>query len=135
MQPSDGEWHDTPDKLWRWKGDTSSDEIVGHYFIYPLYYDFVADEAEKPKLRAVIDRITNHILDNNYQLIDVDGKRTRWGWWGPDIIWEDPDETGLRALHILAHLRVAMHLTTNPNTARNIKRRMTTSSKIINITC
>src|SRR6185503_19546745 len=26
VQPEDGEWHDTPDKLWRWKGDTSSDE-------------------------------------------------------------------------------------------------------------
>lgn len=114
VQPGDGEWHDTPDKVWRWKGDTSSDEIVGHYFIYPIYLDLVADEAEKPKLRGVIDRMTNHILDNNYQLIDVDGKRTRWGWWGPDTIWEDPDETGLRALHILAHLRVAIYMTTNP---------------------
>ena len=49
---------------------------------------------------AAIDRITNHILDNRYQLVDVDGKPTRWGWWGPDEIWDDPDETGLRALHI-----------------------------------
>jgi hypothetical protein len=111
VQPKDGEWHDTPDRVWRWKGDTSSDEIVGHYFVYPLYYDLVAGEAEKPALRAAIDRITNHILDNDYQLIDVDGKRTRWGWWGPEAIWEDPDETGLRALHILSHLRVALHMT------------------------
>jgi hypothetical protein len=36
VQPADGEWHDTPDRLWRWKGDTSSDEIVGHYFVYPI---------------------------------------------------------------------------------------------------
>ncbi len=113
VQPKDGEWHDTPDKAWRWKGDTSSDEIVGHYFVYPIYHDLVADETEKPALRGVIDRITNHILDNNYQLIDVDGKRTTWGWWGPDVVWDDPDETGLRALHILAHLRVALHLTAN----------------------
>src|SRR5688572_521606 len=35
VQPKDGEWHDTPDKAWRWKGDTSSDEIVGHFFVYP----------------------------------------------------------------------------------------------------
>ena len=111
LQPKDGEWHDTPDKSWRWKGDTSSDEIVGHYFVYPLYHDLVADETEKPALRGVIERITNHILDNNYQLLEVDGKRTRWGWWGPDAIWEDPDETGLRALHLLSHLRVALHLT------------------------
>jgi hypothetical protein len=114
VQPADGEWHDTPDRAWRWKGDTSSDEIVGHYFVYPIYADLVADAQEKAALSAVLDRITNHILDNNYQLIDVDGQRTRWGWWGPDVIWNDPDETGLRALHILSHLRVALHLTANP---------------------
>ncbi len=112
-QPKDGEWHDTPDKIWRWKGDTSSDEIVGHYFVYPIYLDLVADATEKPKLIGVIDRITNHILDHKYQLVDLDGKRTMWGFWGPDQIWDDPDELGIRALHILAHLRVAMHMTTN----------------------
>ena len=114
VQPSDGEWHDTPDGQWRWKGDTSSDEIVGHYFVYPLYHDLVASEAEKPALRAVVDRITTHILDHDYQLVDVDGKATRWGWWGPEAIWEDPDETGLRALHMLAHLRVAVHMGGTP---------------------
>jgi len=114
VQPKDGEWHDTPDKAWRWKADTSSDEIVGHYFIYPLYLELAADEAEKPALRAVVERITNHILDNDYQLIDVDGQRTQWGWWGPGLIWDDPDETGLRALHLLSHLRVAQHVTENP---------------------
>lgn len=111
VQPGDGEWHTTPDGQWRWKGDTSSDEIVGHYFGYAVYYDLVADEAEKQKIRAVITRITDHILNNNYQLIDVDGKRTRWGWWAPEDIWSDPDETGLRALHMLSHLRVAHHIT------------------------
>ncbi len=113
IQPRDGEWHDASDKAWRWKGDTSSDEIVGHYFVYSIYYDLVATEAEKAALRAVIERITSHILDHKYQLVDVDGQKTRWGWWGPDAIWEDPDETGLRALHILSHLRVALHLTTD----------------------
>jgi hypothetical protein len=111
VQPADGEWHDTPDRAWRWKGDTSSDEIVGHYFVYPIYFDLIADETEKPALRAAIDRITNHILDNGYQLVGPGGKRTRWGWWGPAAIWEDPDETGLRALHMLSHLRVALHMT------------------------
>ena len=129
LQPKDGEWHDTPDTLWRWKGDTSSDEIVGHYFVYPLYHDLVADETEKPALRAAIDRITTHILDNGYQLIDVDGKRTRWGWWGPEAIWEDPDETGLRALHILAHLRVAVHLA---STAKHRERYQAAYDELVN---
>jgi hypothetical protein len=113
VQPREGEWHDTPDKAWRWKGDTSSDEIVGNYFVYPIYYDLAADESERAQLAAAMDRMTTHILDHDYQLIDVDGKRTRWGWWGPAAIWDDPDETGLRALHILSHLRVALHLTGN----------------------
>jgi hypothetical protein len=114
IQPNDGEWHDTPDGEWRWKGDTSSDEIVGHYFGYAIYYDLVADEEEKRKIRGVVARMTDHILNNNYQLIDTDGKRTRWGWWGPEEIWADPDETALRALHILSHLRVAHHITGDP---------------------
>jgi hypothetical protein len=114
IQPTDGEWHDTPDGLWRWKGDTSSDEIAGHYFVYPIYYDLVANEAEKVTLRKVVSEITDHILDHDYRLIDLDGKQTRWGWWGPSAIWEDATETGLRALHLLAHLRVASYMTGNP---------------------
>jgi hypothetical protein len=113
-QPRDGEWHATQDGQWQWKGDTSSDEIVGHYLVYPIYYDLVADEEEKKKIRAVIGRITNHIIDNGYRLIDADGKVTTWGWWGPEAVWGDPDETGLRALHILSHLRVAIHITGEP---------------------
>ncbi len=31
-----GEWHPTPDGRWLWKGDTSSDESVGHYYGYAL---------------------------------------------------------------------------------------------------
>jgi hypothetical protein len=114
VHPKDGEWHDTADGLWRWKGDTSSDEIVGHYFVYPIYYELVADAAEKPAMRAAIERMTNHILDHNFRLVDLDGQRTRWGWWGPDEIWKEADETGLRALHLLSHLRVAIALTENP---------------------
>ena len=120
LQPSDGEWHDTPDRQWRWKGDTSSDEIVGHYFAYPIYYDLVADETEKPALRGAIERITTHILDNNYQLVGPRG-RTRWGWWGPGVIWEDPDETGLRALHMLSHLRVAIHMASQDSTRERFR--------------
>jgi len=113
-QPKDGEWHATADGKWKWKGDTSSDEIVGHYFAYAVYYDLIADHAEKSVIRSVVERISSHIVDNGYHLIDVDGKPTRWGWWAPDEIWADPDETGLRALHLLSHLKVASHITGNP---------------------
>jgi len=113
VQPADGEWHFSSDRAWKWKGDTSSDEIVGHYFAYGLYYELAADPAEKQQIHAVVERITSHILDHGYRLIDLGGKPTTWGWWGPDDIWKDPDETGLRALHILSHLRVAYQITGN----------------------
>ena len=116
-----------PTRQWRWKGDTSSDEIVGHYFVYPIYYDLVADDDEKPALRGGVERITNHILDHNYQLVDVDGKPTRWGWWAPDLIWNDADETGLRALHMLSHLRVAHSHDRRPAASRRSTRPRTTS--------
>ena len=107
LQPEDGEWHDTPDKPWRWKGTparTRSSATTSSIRSTSTW----SRRREKPALRGVIDRITNHILDNDYQLVDVDGQRTRWGWWAPELIWDDPDETGLRALHILSHLRVAL---------------------------
>jgi len=113
VQPADGEWHQTADGRWKWKGDTSSDEIVGHYFAYLVYFDLVADASAKQEIRAVVDRITTHILDHGYHLVDIDGKPTRWGWWAPEEIWQDPDETGLRALHLLSHLAVAYHITGN----------------------
>jgi hypothetical protein len=111
---TEGEWHDSPDGQWRWKGNTSSDEIVGHFFAYPIYYDLVADDSEKPALSAALDRIMTHILDNDYRLLGFAGKPTRWGWWAPAAIWKDPDETGLRALHMLSHLRVAEHMAGDP---------------------
>lgn len=114
QRPADGEWHSTPDRLWEWKGDTSSDEIVGHYLAYAVYYDLLADENERGTIREIVERITSHIVDNGYHLVDTDGRPTRWGWWAPEEIWADADETGLRALHLLSHLRTASHITGNP---------------------
>ena len=42
------EWHiceDNPDC--EWLGETSSDEMTGHYFAYGIYFDLVADDEEK----------------------------------------------------------------------------------------
>ncbi len=49
-----GEWHESPvDPNYIWKGDTSaSDELDGHYFIWAIYYDLVADEAEKEAIQG-----------------------------------------------------------------------------------
>ena len=109
-----GEWHLTPDGKWKWKGDTSSDEIVGHMFAYPLFYDLVAEGEYKNRVKNLVYRIMNHIVENNYQLMDIDGKPTRWGVWAPDSLnyavnwWY---ERGINSLQILSFLKAAYYMT------------------------
>jgi len=110
----DGAWHFTADGQFEWKGDTSSDEVVGHYFAYAVYYDLVAEESEKPAIRAVVDRITTHLLDHNYALIDVTGKPTTWAQYAPEHIAKQPDEFALNSMLLLSHLRTAYHITGKP---------------------
>jgi len=114
FRPPGGVWRDTPDGKFQWKADTSSDEIVGHFFAYALYYDLVAAEDEKPRLRAVVDRIMTHILDHRYNLVDkVTGQPTTWGEWSPEF-FDTPKgriEIALNSAEILSHLLVAHHLT------------------------
>ena len=109
-----GEWHLTPDQKWKWKGDTSSDEMVGHMFALPLFYDLVADGAVKDRAKKLIHRIMNHIVDNKFHLIDIDGKPTRWAVWSPDSLNVKTNwmyEKGINSLQILAFLKAGFHVT------------------------
>lgn len=112
-RPQGGEWHPTPDGKWLWKGDTSSDELVGHYYGYALYYDLVANEAEKKDIRRVVSRLTDHLIRNDYDLIDLDGKPTRWGEYSERFFKteEGKYEAPLRSIQLLAFLKIAHHVT------------------------
>ena len=111
--PGDGEWHPTPDGQWLWKGDTSSDEIVGHYFGYALFFDLAAEPAEKEQVRRVVARLTDYLIKNDYDLLDVDGKPTRWGRWSEAYFQteEGAYEAALRSLELLSFLKTAHHIT------------------------
>ncbi|MFN7016159.1 MAG: hypothetical protein ACK4P5_03190, partial [Fimbriimonadales bacterium] len=115
---SHGEWHESPvDPNYLWKGDTSSDELDGHYFIWAVYYDLCADDTEKERIRGVVRRVTDHLMHNNWRLIDKDGKPTRWAIFNPEALNNDPlweEERGLNSLSILSHLKVAYHITGDP---------------------
>jgi hypothetical protein len=112
VRQSHGEWHESPDGEWFWKGDTSSDEIDGHLFAYGIYYDLAADTQERKRIADVVGRIMGYIVDHDFLLIDVDGEPTRWGVWSPRYLngsWRD--QQGLNSLEILAHLKTAYHIT------------------------
>ena len=109
-----GQWQHSADGKWWWKGDTSSDELDGHYFAYAVYYDLVADAEEKAVIAAVVARITDHILDHDYYYVGPDGKPTTWGVWAPEKLNHDLEwilDRGLNSLELLSHLKVAHHVT------------------------
>jgi len=112
-----GEWHVSADGKWKWKGDTSSDEIVGHMFAYPIFYELVAKGDMKERTKGLVDRLMTHIVDHNFELVDLDGIATRWGVWSPDSLnnakrWMY--ERGINSLQILAFLKSATFVTQNP---------------------
>ena len=111
----DPRWPRSADGRWYWKADTSSDELDGHYFLYGLYYDLVANtNAEKQRVRDHVAALTDHLVEHNYQLIDHDGKPTRWAVFNPERLNRDPEwieERGLNSISILSYLATAFHIT------------------------
>jgi len=107
-------WRKSADGQWLWKGDTSSDEITGHYFAYAVYYDHVARGEEQARVANLVRRITDHIIDGGFVFRDVDGEATRWGVWSPEKLNDDPNwqpERGINSVEILSYLNVAYHMT------------------------
>jgi hypothetical protein len=103
------------------KGDTSSDEMDGHYFAWYVYHELVADKAEKEQLAAIVRRATDHILDHGLNLVGHTGRKTRWGIWAPELINHDPfwyEVRPLNSLEILAFLKIAEHITADAKYAK-----------------
>ena len=111
----DPRWPISEDGKWYWKCDTSSDELDGHYFMYGLYYEHVAEtDAEKNRCREVVRRVTDHLIKHNFRLVDHDGNPTRWARFSPNDLNDDKNwwtERGLNSLSILTYLSVAHHVT------------------------
>jgi hypothetical protein len=111
----DPRWPKSADGRWYWKADTSSDELDGHYFFYALYHDLVAGgEEEKARVREVVAGLTDHLIAHDFDLIDHDGRPTRWARFGPRVLNHDPiwwEERGLNSLSVLSYLKVAERVT------------------------
>ena len=109
-------WILSKDKKWLWKRGTSSDEITGHMYGYLFYHDLVADTKEQKHVKKHILSIVDYIIENDYVLIDIDGKHTEWGVWAPEFLNNDPDwasEKGINSVEILSYLKLAYHVSGN----------------------
>ncbi len=107
------EWHPAPNGECEWLGETSSDEMTGHFFGFALYYDFCANDEEKEYIKEIVCDIVDHILENQYRLCDVDGLPTTWAIWDPDQLnrnsmWQW--EKCINSLEMLTFLDVAYHV-------------------------
>ena len=113
QQPSDGVWYENPAEGLRWKADTSSDEIVGHFFLFSIAFDLLPDPKLKARIAATTRRIMDHILSHGLNLIDRTGQPTTWGKWSPEYFATRGGraDSPLNALELLSFLRAARHIT------------------------
>lgn len=116
-----GEWHASEDGAWCWKGNTSSDEFVGHVYGQAVYHDLVADEAEKQAVAAYLARILDDITTGGgteftWRLVGLDGTPTDDGHFDPDYLGSIGQfgDAGLNGAMILGGLLAGYHLTGEP---------------------
>lgn len=110
----DQEWHLDAKGECEWKGETSSDEMVGDYYGWSVYYDIVANDNEKAEIRETVRKIADHILENNFKLVDFDGLPTTWANWAPEDLNHNNHwfaEHGQNALEILSILKTTHYMT------------------------
>jgi len=106
-------WYPTKDGKWFWKGDTSSDEVDAHFYAISLFYDLVAEGKEKEMAKEHLNRIASYILKNDWVLLDMDGKPTRWGRWNPEYLLRSYGYAGrgLNGLEALMYMQTALSIT------------------------
>ena len=100
-----------------YKGDTSSDEIIGHLFVYKIAYDILDDtNPEEKELKSLVKEtvlnLANHFYSNGYSLLDATGQGTTWGkttrdYFNSDYSYED---CTLNSLVLLCIFKLAYYV-------------------------
>ena len=124
-KPVEVRWRPSKDGKWLWKGDTSSDEITGHFYTYLMYYDLCADAERKERVERLVRKIMDYIIEGGYVLRDTDGEHTRWGVWAPEILNHDPDwrsEAPINSFEILSYLKATYAITGDKKYQREYKK-------------
>lgn len=101
------EWHQNGP--YRWLGDPSSDSLDGIMHGYAVYWELVADAAERARVAAEVDRLVGEVMRNRHRIIDLDGRITLWGNFNPWIL-----EENINSLEALSNLKAAHVMTGRP---------------------
>ncbi|NQU52691.1 MAG: hypothetical protein HQ522_09145, partial [Bacteroidetes bacterium] len=107
-------WQHAEDPEWDWKSTTSSDEAIGHIFAMGAFAELIDVEPYRTRAVKIIDQLMQHIVDNDFYMIDYDGKPTTWGKWNPEYVNARPKMIGDRKINssnIIAMLQTAFHFT------------------------
>ena len=110
----DKPWRRAAHPEWDWKSTTSSDEAIGHIFVFGAMAELVDDEDLKKRAIVLIDSLMQHIVDNDMYLVDWNGEPTLWGKWHPDYVNARPEMVGDRKINgsnIVAMFQTAYHFT------------------------
>lgn len=105
-------WHHSPDSGWDWRGSASSDQADGQLFALTMVAQYSDEETIRQQAIQLIDALVGYIVDNGLKLIDVDGRPTLWGLWGPEYVNRFPDMVGDKKLYssnIISYLQTAYH--------------------------
>lgn len=101
------EWHKSSSMPgYRWLGDLSADKFTSIFYGVGTFWEICADEAYKKRASGLLDRFIGRVIDNNFKLVDLDGKMTLWGNFCPDL----PHQP-LNSLEMLAALKVTHKIT------------------------
>ena len=107
-------WFHADDPEWDWKATASSDQAVGQMFALMLVAEYIDDEVWKQRAIKLIDDLMGYIVENDYALVDVNGKPTLWGIWGPEYVNRFQTMIGDRKVYssnLIAFLQAAYKFT------------------------
>lgn len=107
-------WRHADNPEWDWKSTTSSDEAIGHMFVFGAIAELVDVPEIKNKAINLMDALMTHIVEHEMYLIDWNGKPTTWGRWNPEYVNARPKMVGDRKItssNIISMLQTAYHFT------------------------
>jgi len=107
-------WRVANDTGWVWKSTTSSDEAIGHMFVFGAIAELIEIPEIKSKAIRLMDGLMQHIVEHEMYMIDWNGKPTMWGRWNPEYVNARPIVVGDRKItssNIISMLQTAYHFT------------------------